>query len=372
MQSLEGVLVVALEQAVAAPLCSCRLADAGARVIKIERPEGDFARYYDKLAGGESVYFVWLNRGKESVVLDLKRPDDLASLRALIGTADVFIQNLAPGAADRLGLAPDALRASNPRLITLSIAGFGAGPQADRKMYDLLVQAETGLAEVTGAPSEPGRVGVSISDLVCGLNAYIAVLEALHARHRTGRGTHIDVSLFDATAEWMAVPLLQHEGGKTPQRIGVGHPSIAPYGAFPTADGRRIVISIQNEREWASLATVVLDDPSLVTDARSSDNVRRVEHRPFVDGLIAARFGALSSDELVRLLDRASIAYGFLNTLDEFSRHPELRRLAVEVGGRSVRVPAPAARVAGESLDGRKVPALGQHTEAVLGVLRRG
>ena len=358
--------MVALEQAVAAPLCSRRLADAGARVIKIERPEGDFARDYDQLAGGQSTYFVWLNRGKESVVLDLKAPSAVSQLLAIIDRADVFIENLAPGAAARLGLASDILRARNPKLVSLSISGFGAGAQSQRKMYDLLVQAETGLAEVTGAPSEPGRVGVSISDLACGLNAYAAVLEALLARAKTGVGTHINVSLFDATAEWMAVPLLQHEGGKTPTRIGVGHPSIAPYGAFATQDARRIVTSIQNEREWRSLCDVVLERSDLVTDARSCNNVQRVANRAMVDGVVAARFGELDSARLVALLDRASIAYGFLNTLEEFSTHAELRRVRVETPGQPVDVPAPAARFAGETFVARPVPVLGMHTAAVL------
>lgn len=363
---LEGLLVVSLEQAVAAPLCSSRLADAGARVIKIERPEGDFARGYDRLAAGQSVYFVWLNRGKESVVLDLKTPANVERLAKLIDRADVFLENLAPGAAARLGLASEALRERNPRLITLSISGFGAGPAADRKLYDLLVQGETGLAEVTGAASEPGRVGVSISDLACGLNAHIAILEALHARYRSGRGCAINVPLFDATAEWMAVPLLQHEGGKSPKRIGVGHPSIAPYGAFPTADGRRIIISIQNEREWASLASVVLARPELPRDPRACDNSARVANRAFVDGLVAACFGALTSDALVAKLDAAGIAYGFLNTMDEFAAHPELRRVTVPTPNGPVRVPAPAARFLGETFEAGAVPALGEHTERVL------
>lgn len=366
VRPLEGLLVVALEQAVAAPLCTARLADAGARVIKIERPEGDFARYYDRLAGGESVYFVWLNRGKESVVLDLKRPESVDALMRIIDRADVFIENLAPGASERLGLGSDRLRARNARLVTLSIAGFAPGAAQDRKMYDLLVQAETGLAEVTGAASEPGRVGVSISDLACGLNAYVAILEALHLRNRTGEGSSIGVSLFDATAEWMAVPLLQHEGGRTPRRIGVGHPSIAPYGAFPTADGRRIVISIQNEREWQSLCAIVLAQPDLPQDPRFSDNSARVANRTLTDGMVRRRFESLASPDLVRLLDRANIAYGFLNTLAEFSAHPELRRVTVQTPGGAVRVPAPAARFVGRTFEAGSVPALGADTERVL------
>ncbi len=366
MQALQGLLVVALEQAVAAPLCSCRLADAGARVIKIERPEGDFARGYDRLAGGDSSYFVWLNRGKESVVLDLKRAEAREQLLSLIDQADVFIENLAPGAADRLGFAQTILHERNPRLITLSISGFAPGKSHERKMYDLLVQGESGLAEITGAPSEPGRVGISVSDLSCGLNAYAAVLEAIVDRERSGRGVHLEVSLFDATAEWMTVPLLQHEGGRTPQRIGVGHPTIAPYGAFATADGRRIIISIQNEREWHSLCTHVLGDSALPQDPRLADNVSRVTHRDFVDGMVAARFGSLESGVLVTLLESANIAWGFLNSMQEFSQHPALARVSVRTPSGVVQMPAPAARVDRQLPEFGAVPSLGEHTAAVL------
>src|ERR1700745_2395596 len=230
---LSGLLVVSLEQAVAAPICACRLADAGARVIKVERPEGDFARYYDKLAGGESAYFVWLNRGKESAILDLTKDDDKVLLEAMLGKADVLVQNLKPGAIAKLGFAVERLRRDYPRLIICSISGYGeTGPYAARKAYDLLIQAESGLASVTGGPEAPARVGVSVVDVAAGLNAYQAILEALIARGRTGDGAALSVSMFDAMAEWMTVPLLQQEGGQPPGRLGLAPPSIAPYGVF--------------------------------------------------------------------------------------------------------------------------------------------
>src|SRR5215467_10002300 len=247
---LSGLLVVSLEQAVAAPLCTCRLADAGARVIKVERPEGDFARGYDKLVHGESAYFVWLNRGKESVVLDLAKADDKALLAAMLARADVFVQNLKPGAVAKLGFALERVRREHPRLIICSISGYGeSGPYAARKAYDLLVQAESGLTSVTGGPEAPARVGVSVCDVAAGMNAYEAILEALIARERTGEGASLSVSLFDAMADWMTVPLLHHEGGKPPQRLGLAHPSISPYGVFKTRDGADVLISIQNDRE---------------------------------------------------------------------------------------------------------------------------
>jgi formyl-CoA transferase len=256
---LSGTLVVSLEQAVAAPMCSCRLADAGARVIKIERPEGDFARGYDKAVHGESAYFVWLNRGKESVVVDLGKADDKALFEALLGKADVFIQNLKPGALAKLGFANERLRTLNPRLVICSISGFGEdGPYASRKAYDLLIQAESGLASVTGSPDAPGRVGVSVVDIATGINAYAAILEALLLRARTGEGSVVNVSMFDAMADWMTVPLLQHEGGQSPKRMGLAHPSISPYGVFASKSGTGVLISIQNDREWRVLASRVL------------------------------------------------------------------------------------------------------------------
>src|SRR5262245_50233013 len=274
---LSGLLVVSLEQAVAAPMCTRRLADAGARGSKIERPEGAFAGHYDNLAHGESAYFVWLNRGKESIVLDLARGDDKDLFAAMLGKADVFVQNLKPGAVARLGFAIPRLRADNPRLIACSISGYGeSGPYAARKAYDLLVQAESGLASITGTPDGPARVGVSVCDIATGMNAYEAILEALIARGRTGEGAELSVSMFDSMAEWMTVPLLQHEGGQPPQRLGLAHSSIAPYGVFRTRDGADILIAIQSDREWRVLADKVLDDPALATDRDFATNVQRV------------------------------------------------------------------------------------------------
>src|SRR5213075_429634 len=285
MLPLEGLLVVSLEQAVAAPACSCRLADAGARVIKVERPEGDFARGYDTLARGESAYFVWLNRGKESVVLDLATDSDRSLMERLLARADVFIQNLKPGAIARLGFAVERLRRDYPRLICVSISGFGeTGPYAARKSYDLLVQAESGLASVTGSPDAPARVGVSVTDVASGMNAYEAVLEAIIARARTGKGATISVSLFDAMADWMTVPLLHHEGGQSPRRLGLAHPSIAPYGVFTAKDGADILISIQNDREWRILAKEVMDDAALAADPRFATVTDRVKVRAETDG----------------------------------------------------------------------------------------
>src|SRR5215204_2832825 len=288
---LSGLLVVSLEQAVAAPMCSCRLADAGARVIKIERPEGDFARGYDALAQGQSTYFVWLNRGKESVVMDLTKPDDKALLEAMLGRADVFIQNLKPGAVAKLGFAVERLRKDYPRLIVCSVSGYGdTGPYAERKAYDMLIQAEAGVASVTGGPEAPARVGVSVCDIGAGMNAYEAVLEALIKRGRTGEGAAISIAMFDAMADWMTVPLLQHEGGLPPKRIGLAHTSIAPYGVFKTRDGADILISIQSDREWRILAEQVLGDSALAADADFSTNVARVARRDATDARVQAVF----------------------------------------------------------------------------------
>jgi crotonobetainyl-CoA:carnitine CoA-transferase CaiB-like acyl-CoA transferase len=363
--ALDGILVVALEQAVAAPLCTCRLADAGARVIKIERPEGDFARGYDRAARGQSSYFVWLNRGKESLVLDIKKPEDKALLERILARADVFVQNLAPGAAARAGLDPDELRRRHPRLVTCSISGYGeSGPYRDMKAYDLLIQAETGLAAVTGPPEAPGRVGVSVSDIAAGLNAYAGILEALVRRERTGEGGAVQISLFDATAEWMAVPLLHFDyGGKAPRRVGIAHPSIAPYGAFAAADGKEIVISIQNEREWVRFCAAILEAPELATDPRFSDNNRRVANRPALDRIVAARFAREPREALGKCLKEADIAFGNLNEVADFSGHPHLRRLAVPTPEGEVNVPAPPG-LPGEAPP-RPVPALGEHGEAI-------
>ena len=362
---LEGLLVVSLEQAVAAPTCSCRLADAGARVIKIERPEGDFARGYDKLARGESAYFVWLNRGKESVVLDLTRPDDKALLEKMLAKADVFIQNLKPGAIAKLGFAIERLRRDYRKLICVSISGFGeSGPYATRKSYDLLVQAESGLASVTGGPEAPARVGVSVTDIASGMNAYEAVLEAIIARGRSGEGATIAVSLFDAMADWMTVPLLHHEGGSSPKRLGLSHPSISPYGVFKSKDGADILISIQNDREWRILAKDVMGDAALAADPNFATVMERVKRRSETDGKVAAAFATMDVETLSRKLAAADIAFGRVNEVAGLIAHPHLRRISVETPSGPVSYPAPAP-IRDQPRSYGRIPALGEHTEKV-------
>ncbi len=362
---LSGLLVVSLEQAVAAPMCTCRLADAGARVIKVERPEGDFGRYYDALVHGECSYFVWLNRGKESVVLDLAKPDDKALLASMIARADVFVQNLKPGAAEKLGFGIARLRHENPRLICCSITGYGeSGPYATRKAYDMLIQAESGLASITGTV-EPSRVGVSVCDIASGMNAYEAVLEALIARGRTGEGAELSICMFDAMADWMAVPLMQQEAGAPPKRVGLAHTSIAPYGAFRSRDGIDILISIQSDREWRMLAERVLGDANLAADPAFATNVERVKRRSETDGRVAAVFGALDADALEKKLAAADIAFARVNSPADLGHHPHLRRITVGTPSGTVSYPAPAEQHASASRRYGPVPALGAHTEKV-------
>jgi itaconate CoA-transferase len=365
---LQGLLVVSLEQAVAAPYCSSRLADAGARVIKVERAEGDFARGYDSAVQGLSSYFVWLNRGKESLVADIKQPSDAGLLHRLLARADVFIQNLAPGAAARSGFGSEALRARHERLITVDISGYGeTGEYATMKAYDLLVQAEAGLSMVTGLPAGPGRVGVSIADVGCGMNAYTGILEALIERARTGHGKRLQVSLFDAVADWMNVPLLYFEGtGKAPQRLGLAHPSICPYGAFATKDGALVLISIQNEREWVTFCAVFLDDPALPQQPGFESNNVRVANRPVVDARVGEAFAALTRDQAAAKLRASNTAYGFVNDLAALGHHPALRRTKVALpGGGAADIIAPAVIRVGETLGLGAVPAIGQNTEAI-------
>jgi len=324
MADLDGVLVVALEQAVAAPFASSRLADAGARVVKIERPEGDFAREYDHLVKGESAYFVWLNRGKESIRLDLKRAEDVAIVLAMADKADVFIQNLAPGAAARLGLGAEALTRRCPRLIYCSISGYGEdGPYRDHKAYDLLIQGESGLVAINGSAGEAARVGISVCDIAAGDTAHAAILQALYARERTGKGRAIEVSLFHTLADWMNVPYLQARyGGKPPRRMGLKHPTIAPYGAFACADGKAVILSIQNEREWARLCAEVLGDASLAADPRFRTNNDRVANRPALDAIVAATLARHTRGEAMRMLEaRAGVYDGILKGILE-NRNP--------------------------------------------------
>ncbi|MEN9420513.1 MAG: hypothetical protein RI988_4134 [Pseudomonadota bacterium] len=361
---LDGVLVVALEQAVAAPYCSSRLADAGARVIKIERQEGDFARGYDRAVHGESSYWVWINRGKESIALDVKKPEDLALLERMLARADVFVQNLAPGATDRLGIGSAALRARHPRLITCDISGYGDdGRLFGLKAYDLLVQAESGLVSVSGAPGQGveslGRIGVSLCDINAGLNALVGIQQALMQRERTGCGSAVKVSLFGSAAELMAVPYLQARyGGKAPERVGLKHPTIAPYGAFTCADGRDIVISIQNEREWADFCRAVLRRPELLHDPRCASNAARVAHREFVDGVVAEAFAREASGSIVDRLTEAQTAFGHVNSVYDLIEHPQLRTRPMSVRGRSVEVPASPWGVDWEGSAFAEAPAL--------------
>jgi len=363
--ALDGVLVVALEQAVAAPLCTCRLADAGARVIKVERPDGDFARYYDRAAKGESAYFVWLNRGKESVALDIKDAGDRALLHRIVARADVLVQNLAPGAAARAGVDPAELCARHKRLIACSITGYGeSGPYRDMKAYDFLIQAETGLTEITGPPEAPARVGVSVSDVAAGLNAHAAILQALYARERTGAGALIHVSMFDATAEWMSVPYMNLVyGGKAPPRVGLKHPSIAPYGAYRCGDGKAIVIGIQNEREWVRFCAQVLGDAALASDPRFCDNPRRIANRDALEVLIEAAFAAKPRAALGLVLKAAEIAFGNLNSVADFAQHPQLRLGEVATASGTVVMPLPPALPTGAPLGA--VPRLDQHGAAI-------
>jgi itaconate CoA-transferase len=363
---LEGLLVVSLEQAVAAPTCTCRLADAGARVIKIERPEGDFARHYDSVVHGESAHFVWLNRGKESVVLDLGKDADKALLEALLAKADVFVQNLKPGAVAKLGFAVERLRRDYPRLIVCSISGYGEdGPYAHRKAYDLLIQAEVGLASITGGPEAPARVGVSVCDVGSGMNAHAAVLEALLARRRTGQGAAISISLFDSMADWMAIALMLQEGGQPPRRLGLTHTSIAPYGVFKTQEGTDILISIQNDREWRLLAERVLDDPRLAADPDFATVPQRTARRSETDERVARVFSATDARTLIAKLEAADIAFALVNDVAGLAQHPHLRRISVDTPTGPASYSAPAMVWAGETRSYGRVPSLGEHTDMV-------
>ena len=357
---LEGLTVVAIEQAVAAPFCTARLADAGAHVIKIERPEGDFARGYDDVAAGQSSYFVWLNRGKESLTLDLASQKGKARLKELIGGADVVVQNLKRGSLARLGFDPEDLVRDNPRLIVCSISGYGeGGPLADRKAYDLLIQAESGLCSITGTAEGPSRVGLSIVDIATGATAHAAILEALIRRSVTGTGANISVSMFDVIAEWLTVPLLNHEGGNPPRRIGLAHPSISPYGVFETRDGQPILISIQSDREWRKLAEIFIGDAALGTDARFATNVARVENRPETDAIVAAAFARRDCDDAIEALLKADVALARVNDMAGLSAHPHLRRIKVDSPNGPVSFPAPAPIFAGEERTYGPVPGLG-------------
>jgi itaconate CoA-transferase len=365
--SLDGILVVSLEQAVAAPFCTSRLADAGARVIKVERDGGDFARNYDDAIKGESVFFVWLNRGKQSLVLDIKDAGDAALLGRIIARADVFVQNLAPGAAERAGFGSASLCTRHPRLITCDISGYGEeGDYADMKAYDMLVQAESGLCSITGSPEQNGRIGVSACDIGTGLYAHAAILEALYARERSGAGRAIKLSMFGAMADWMAVPLLRYDFGhvKLP-RTGLSHPLIQPYGAYATRNGPPILIAIQNQREYLRFCNEILEMPALIDDPRFHDNPSRVEHAAELKEIIDERFCAMARSALLARLRKSKIAFGQVNDVAGLSAHPALKRLDVDTAGGRVAIVSPPASVVGEEHALGPVPALGEHSKAI-------
>jgi itaconate CoA-transferase len=365
--ALANTLVVAVEQAVAAPYCTSRLADAGAEVIKIERAEGDFARAYDHVVHGESAYFVWLNRGKKSIVLDLKAEADRELVTRMLAQADVFVQNLAPGAAERLGLGSDALRERNAKLITCDISGYGeTGRYAAMKAYDLIVQCETGLASITGTPEGAGRVGVSACDIACGMYAHAGILEALLRRHDSGEGSSLKVSLFAAMADWMTVPLLhQQYGGRAPARVGLNHPSIAPYGAYLAADDKALIVAIQNEREWRRFCADVLEKPALAGEPRFSDNTRRCQNRLDLDNEINDAFGKLSASALSERMLAAEIAFGAVNSVADFATHPQLQRVQIEGETGEISLVAPPVTADGSAPCLGAVPSLGQHTDEI-------
>ena len=373
MGALDGITVVALEQAVAAPFATRQLADLGARVIKIERPgSGDFARAYDTAVHGMSSHFVWLNRSKQSLTLDLKRPEAAAALRRLIARADVFVQNLAPGAAERLGLGTGALRQAHPRLIACSVSGYGdSGPYRDRKAYDLLVQAESGVMSITGTPDECVKLGIPVADLAAGMYAYTGILTALYARERTGDGAAVEVSMLEALGEWMGFPLhYTVHGGTPPPRSGAHHATIAPYGPYACAGGQAVLLGIQNEREWLRFCADVLRRPALASDSRFDTGPGRAANREALDREIHAVFSALLAAAVIERLDAAGIANASLNTVEQFADHPQLaardRWRDVATGAGPARSLVPPATIDGAEPRMDAVPALGAHTASIL------
>ena len=373
---LEGITVVSLEQAVAAPFCSRQLAELGARVIKIERPGvGDFARGYDQAVRGHSAYFLWLNRSKESLTLDVKHPEASRILAALIARADVFIQNLAPGAAKRLGLGAETLQAKHPRLIVCDISGYGdSGPYAHKKAYDLLVQSEAGVVSVTGTEESPSKVGISITDIGTGLHAYAAILAALYDREHTGKGRRIEVTMFEAMVEWMGHPLYYtHFGGNAPKRSGPDHATIVPYGRFRAGDGKHVMFGIQNEREWAAFCKGVLQQPQLAQDPRYDNNTKRTAARGEVVALIERVFADLTAEQVVDRLDASGIANARLNSPQEVWSHPQLkardRWRDVDSPAGSVPAVLPPASLSGVEPRMDPVPEIGEHTDRILAEL---
>lgn len=378
VRPLDGITVVSLEQAIAAPFCTRQLADLGARVIKVERPgSGDFARDYDHRAQGLSSHFVWVNRSKESLTLDLKQPQALAALKDLIAKVDVLVQNLAPGAAARMGLGYEALSELHPLLVVCDISGYGGdGPYRDKKAYDLLVQSEAGFLSITGTPEEPCKSGNSIADIAAGMVAYSSVLAALLQRQRTGRGSHIDVSMLESLAEWMGFPMYYaYEGQTPPRRNGAAHATIYPYGPFEAGDGRTVMLGLQNEREWKAFCEKVLLQPQLATDARFDANSKRSEHRGELQRIILAVFAGLTAEQVIARLEEAQIANAHVNGVGDLWNHPQLQ---ARERFRTVASPAGELRAllppgANDSFDYRMdaIPAVGQHTEAILRELGR-
>ena len=372
MLPLEGITVVSLEQAVAAPFATRQLADLGARVIKVERPEvGDFARGYDATVRGMSSHFVWLNRSKESLTLDLKRDEAKLVLDRLLAKADVFIQNLAPGATERLGFATAELRKKYPRLIVCDLSGYGSsGPYRDKKAYDLLIQAEVGLISITGTEQSPSKVGISIADISCGMYAYSGILTALLVRARTGEGVALETSLFDSLAEWMSYAAYYTSGGSAPPRSGASHATIAPYGPVQSGDHKAVYLGLQNEREWKRFCEVVLQLPQLSSDPRFDSNAKRVQNRPQLDQVMHEVFGKLTTAEIIARLETAQIANARMNTMQEFVVHPQLeaRKRWSEVDSPVGPLPALLPPVTMENVDisMNAIPALGQHTDAIL------
>lgn len=373
MRPLEGTLVVALEHAIAAPFCTRQLADLGARVIKIERPDaGDFARGYDARVRGLSSHFVWVNRSKESLALDLKEPQALAVLMKLVARAQVLVQNLAPGASGRMGLSFEALAPLHPRLVVCDISGYGGdGPYRDRKAYDLLIQAESGFLSTTGTPEAMAKAGCSIADIAAGMYAFSGILAALLERGRTGRGRHLDISLLESMVEWMGFPLYYaFDGAQPPPRAGAAHATIYPYGPFAASDGSNVMLGLQNEREWQAFCAKVLQQPVLAIDPRFDANAKRNAAREELRAIIDATFRTLTADEIVRRLDDAQIANARVNEMADVWRHPQLaaRRRWGEVDTSAGRVPAlvPPFMDGGEAARMEKVPAVGEHTLAIL------
>ena len=364
--------MVAVEQAVAAPFATRQLADLGARIIKVERPgAGDFARAYDATVNGMASHFVWLNRSKQSLTLDLKQPEAIDVLRRLLARADVFMHNLAPGAMTRLGFASADVRRDHPRLIACEISGYGStGPYRDKKAYDLLVQSEAGVLSITGSEKEPAKVGISVADIAAGMYAFSSVLAALLRRERTGEGSSLEISLFDSLAEWMSYPVYYAYGGAPPPRSGARHAVIAPYGPYTAGDGRVVYLGLQNEREWARFCAEVLQRPGMAADARFSSNPRRVEHRAELDAVITEAFSGLTAEQVIARLEAAQIANARMNTVQELIEHPQLaargRWRTVPSAAGPVRMLVPPFNFEGMDIPMSAIPAVGEHTDSIL------